>query len=245
MSGSEGFKRAPAIRCWIKHLNESTYHQQEKTFYTIFGKVKRVRLIATILEKTEKLIENYDEDTISEGENLRLDFILDDGTGSIRGIIRNVNPKDYRNLEQGDIVDVVGRVSKFQDFISLWIEIIRKVDNPNYVLLRNSEIIKKIKNEEIQEIPSFDELQDLEEIIPNELDINSFFDANNKSKDNEEIKEKIFSLIEEYSLKGKSISFEILKEKVKVPEIDLRTYINDLIIESRIYKSDNNCYETY
>ena len=171
------FKRAPAIHCWIKHVLEGQYNQNEKFFYTIFGHVRRIRIIATIIDKREKLIEATEQDMGLEDElesNLRIDFDLDDGTGRIRAIIRNIDPEKYKKFKKGNIVDVMGRVSKYNDFVSLWLESMRKVEEPNLVLLRNAEIIERIKSGEVHEIP---EIADEIEEFSDEIDVTTLFET--------------------------------------------------------------------
>jgi hypothetical protein len=239
------YKRAPAIHCWIKHILEGQYDQNEKFFYTIFGHVKRIRIIATIIDKKEQLIETTEQNMEFNDEldsNLRIDFDLDDGTGRIRAIIRNIDPEKYNKFTKGNIVDVMGRVSKYNDFISLWIESMRKVKEPNLVLLRDAEIIKRIKSGEIQEIP---ELAENFEEFSDEIDVTTLFEKKTNFSEQNEIKEKIFSLIEQTSAEGKGINFERLKREIKISDNDLRTFLNDLILESRIYKSDNDNFESF
>lgn len=242
------FKRNPAVQCWIKHLLEGQYDETEKFFYTIFGHVKRIRIIATIIDKRENLIELNEADMGIEEKidsNIRLDFDLDDGTGMIRAIIRNVNPDKFKAFNKGDIVEVMGRVSKFKDFISLWIEIVRKVEEPNLLLLRNAEIINRIKHGEIQEIPELSNLRNNIEEFSDEIDVTTLFESENDSIEHDAIKEKIYLIVEEYSTKGNGINFEKLKQEIKISDNDLRTYINDLILESRIYESDNDNFEAF
>ena len=77
--------------------------------HTIFGKVKRVRLIATIIEKNEKLIESDEFEIGLEDDsktNVRLIFSLDDNTGLIRAYKDNVNPENFITYNIGDVVDV-------------------------------------------------------------------------------------------------------------------------------------------
>ncbi|MFW9819538.1 MAG: OB-fold nucleic acid binding domain-containing protein [Candidatus Thorarchaeota archaeon] len=239
------FKRAPAIHCWIKHVLEGQYNLNDKFFYTIFGHVKRIRIIATIIEKTEKLIEATEQDMGLEDEldsNLRIDFDLDDGTGRIRAIIRNIDPEKYNKFRKGNIVDVMGRVSKYNDFVSLWIESMRNVEEPNLVLLRDAEIIKRIKSGEIQDIPEV--VDDFEE-FSDEIDVTTLFENESGFSEQNEIKEKIYSLIEKTSAEGKGINFERLKRDIKISDNDLKTFLNDLILESRIYKSDNDNFEAF
>ncbi|MFW9895813.1 MAG: hypothetical protein ACFFD7_08415, partial [Candidatus Thorarchaeota archaeon] len=68
MSDKPSFKRNPAIHCWIKHITDSRYDENQNIFHTIFGKVKRVRIIGTIIRKTEEISEI--DDFGFEGEDL-------------------------------------------------------------------------------------------------------------------------------------------------------------------------------
>ena len=239
------FKRNPAIQCWVKHILEGQYDNNEKFFHTIFGRIKRIRIIATIIEKREKLIEVNEPDMVLEeniDSNIRLDFDLDDGTGMIRAIIRNVNPEKFIAYKKGDIVEVMGRVSKYGDFVSLWIEYMKNVEEANLILLRNAEIIDRIKHEGIQEIPEIvNELDDFSD----EIDVTTLFESETDTSERNEVKQKIFLLIEKSSAKGNGITFEKLKQDVKISDNELRTFLNDLILESRIYKSDNDNFEAF
>ncbi len=242
------FKRIPTVQCWIKHLFEGQYDDSEKVFYTIFGKVKRIRIITTIIDKRENLIEQNEVDMgIEENidSNIRLDFDLDDSTGMIRATIRNVNPDKFKDFNKGDIVEVVGRVSKYKDFISLWIEIVRKVEEPNLLLLRNAEMIDRIKHGEIQEIPESSNLINNANELSDEIDVENLFESEKDSVMIDSMKEKIYLLVEEYSSRGNGINFQKLQQEVRIPESDLRIYLNDLILESRIYESDNDNFEAF
>ncbi len=235
MTESTGYKRNPAIHCWIRHIEEGKYDENENCFLTIFGKVKRIRLIATIVEKKEKVIEPDEFETGLEEEltaNVRVFFNLDDSTGLIRAVKDRVNPDNYNIYDVGDIVDVVGRVSKKGGYISLWIEIIKKVEEPNLILLRNAEIINRIKAGDIQEIPVLS-------------DVNNLFEEEFDYTEGDNLKEQVYSVIKLHSDKGKGINFEGLRREIKIPDIELRSYINDLILESRIYESDIDIFESY
>ena len=58
-------------------------------------------------------------------------------------------------------------------------------------------------------------------------------------------KEQVYSVIKLHSTKGNGINFEKLRKEIKIPDIELRSYINDLILESRIYESDKDIFESY
>jgi len=242
------YKRNPAIQCWIKHIIEGQYDENEKFFYTIFGHVKRIRIIGTIINKSEQIIEPTDMDIGLEenlNSNIRLDFDLDDSTGMIRATIRNVNPEKFNSFNKGDIVEVMGRVSKYGEYISLWIEIMRKVDEPNLILLRNAEIINKIKYGEIQEIPEIINLGKSSEDFSDEIDVRTLFEKDGEVSEHDEIKEKVYLVVEEYSARGNGINFETLKKEVEIPDSKLRNIIKDLKLESRIYESDNDNFEAF
>jgi len=242
------YKRNPAVQCWIKHIIEGQYDENEKFFHTIFGKVKRIRIIGTVINKREQLTEITDMDLGLEeniNSNIRLDFDLDDSTGMIRATIRNINPEKFIDVNKGDIVEVMGRISKYGDYISLWIEIMKKVDEPNLILLRNAEIINKIKSGEIQEIPEMINLDANSKDFSDEIDVKTLFEKDEKVSEDNEIKEKVYLVVEEYSARGNGINFETLRQEIKIPEGKLRNIIKDLILESRIYESDNDNFEAF
>jgi len=177
MSERTSYKRNPAVNCWIKHILDSEFDENDNSFHTIFGKVKRIRIIGTILEKNEQLTE-IDEYNIGleddAEEKVQLIFRLDDSTSLIRAVIDSVNPEKYRDYNVGHSVDVVGRPRKKEGILSLWIEIIRKVEDPNYILLRDAEIIRRIKSGDIQKITviSDNKTNDLSK----EIDVNNLFE---------------------------------------------------------------------
>ena len=45
--------------------------------------------------------------------------------------------------------------------------------------------------------------------------------------------------------KNGGINFETLKQEIVIPESKLRNIIKDLILESRIYESDNDNFEAF
>ncbi|MGV9203639.1 MAG: OB-fold nucleic acid binding domain-containing protein [Promethearchaeia archaeon] len=243
MSDSGGFKRYPAVRCWIKHLLEGNYSDEDKALYTIFGLVKRVRLLATIVDKREIIENSSDEDDdlldLEDEVASRIEFDLDDGTGLIRATLWQVRPDKYDYLQKGDLIDVVGKVRQYKEFTSISPEILRKIHNPNYALLRNAQVVKKIKKGELEEIPSISE--DESEI--DEMEVEEFFE--NEIEENEDVKEKIYSIIEEHSINGNGINITDLLSKIDIGEEELKGYIEELEMESMVYRSEGDTYQTY
>ncbi|MFX0188959.1 MAG: OB-fold nucleic acid binding domain-containing protein [Candidatus Hodarchaeota archaeon] len=248
MNEIQSFKRFPAIRCWIKNIMEGMYSIEKKSLYTIFGDVKRVRIVATIIDKREILSpQSNDDDFLLEEEdrsNLRIEFDLDDGTGLIRAILWRANPDQFKNYIKGDIIDVIGLIRKWREDIQISPEIIKKIKDPNFILLRDAEIIKKISSGEIQDIPEdLDKQFDIDK-ISSEIDINDLFEGENSLKI-DDLKGEIYSIVEKHSIEGNGISFKEIKEILQISEDKLRKYIRDLEMESRIYPSEKDIYQTY
>ncbi|MFX0019190.1 MAG: hypothetical protein ACFFAK_02010 [Promethearchaeota archaeon] len=232
-------RRLPAIRCWIKHLLEGQFIDEKNMLNTIFGSVKRVRIIGTIIEKKLKVINQMSNDSTSqyndEISNARIELELDDGTGLIRANIWRANPKSHNELNKGDLVDIIGLINYKYDNLSISTELIKKIENPNKLLLRNAEIIKKIK---------FGKEDVVQETVHKTSNIDLLlFEQSSESVD--KFKEKIFSIIENFSQSGKGISFTDLLKKIDISEDKLRRYIRDLEMESKIYQAEENFYQTY
>jgi len=249
------FEFSPAIRCWVKHLAEGRFNAKEKSLFTIFGALKRIRLVATITNKEEFVSKKQNDiNSPTEEINTNLRFELDDGTGIISAVKWDVDSEKYKDLNIGDSVDILGKVGYYNEKAQVSnIKLIKKIADPNYVLLREAEVIKKIKFGEIQEIPNAEESDsgiDEDSFFDNlsdDIDVDKLFGENEPSKNAnvDTIKEEIFSIIYEYSQDGNGISLGELQTRLKIPENKLRTYINDLVMESRIYPTEENIYQSY
>jgi hypothetical protein len=252
MSVARSYEYTPPIRCWIKHLLEGRYITPENSLYTIFGTLKRVRIVATITNREEfmsKRTSDINSPTEEVSTNLR--FELDDGTGIISAVKWDVDVENYGDRTKGVLVDVLGRVGFFSERVQINnIAFIKKINDPNYVLLREADVIKKIKSGDLHEIPedtvsgSESEEDTFFDDIPSDIDVEKLF-GETKSPKIDKNKEEIFTIIYEYSQDGNGISLEELQKKTNVSENKLRTYINDLVMESRIYPTEENIYQSY
>lgn len=249
MNEIQKYKRYPAINCWINHILEGHYSNDERIIYSIFGKMKRVRVIATIIDKRETIITSSDDDETmieeDDNSNLRIDIDLDDSTGKIRGSLWRVDPEKYFDFMKGDIVDVVGLIGSYNEFKNLKIEILKKVEEPNLILLRKAEIIQLIKTGELHDIP--ESSSDGNISTDSEIDIDSLFE-NEENQESGDTKDEIFSIIKKSTSEGTGISFEEIKKLLEISDSQLKSHIRDLEMESRIYKSEEeeeNVYHTY
>ena len=252
MSATRSYEYTAPIRCWIKHLLEGRYNATDNSLSTIFGALKRVRIVATITNREEFLSKRQNDiDSPTEEVNTNLRFELDDGTGIISAVKWDVDVENYGDLNKGVSVDVLGRIGYYGERVQINnIAFIKEIKDPNYILLREADVIKKIKSGDLFDIPedttSSSELDEdsFFDDIPSDIDVEKLF-SETKSPKIDKIKEEIFTIIYEYSQDGNGISLEELQRRTNVSENKLRTCINDLVMESRIYPTEENIYQSY
>jgi RPA family protein len=128
-------ERLVARKIDIKTLYTGQYIIQEgfnPNYIELNGeKISRVRILATVIDKF--LSEDGNYGTIT----------LDDGTDTIRAKafqdLRIIEP-----VEKGDIIDLIGKIREYNEERYIQPEIIVKVADPNFEVLRKLEL-KKIK----------------------------------------------------------------------------------------------------
>ena len=105
----------------------------EGKIVTNLGKFKRVRVLGTVIDKAKR------------GKVTSL--YVNDGSGTIR-----VDSFDPVDVKKGDLVDIIGLIKIYQNFKYLSVNSINRIENPNWELLRELEILwEKLKGEEISE----------------------------------------------------------------------------------------------
>lgn len=93
----------------------------------------RVNLIATVVDKFVR----------DDGGYATLH--LDDGTGTIRAKAWSEGAEQMEEFEVGDLINVVGKVREYEEEIHIVPEIIREIEDPNWELVRELEILEKRK----------------------------------------------------------------------------------------------------
>ncbi|OLS13849.1 MAG: hypothetical protein RBG13Loki_2526 [Promethearchaeota archaeon CR_4] len=144
---SMGFQRMPTKKLKIAHLLVGQYNEDTKDFTTVFGRVKRGRIIATVLDKKffspPETTEN--NQNLEQTTSARMVLVLDDGTGIIRAINWNATETTYNDINIGDDVEVFGILKSYRERPQIIPEIIQRIVDPNYELLRDLEIKKQLK----------------------------------------------------------------------------------------------------
>ncbi len=93
----------------------------------------RVNIIATIV------------DTFVRDDGGYATIHLDDGSETIRAKSWSEDVEEMTEFEVGDLVNVIGKVREYEGEIHLVPEVIRKIENSNWELVRELEILEKRK----------------------------------------------------------------------------------------------------
>jgi len=231
--------RLTARKVRIKDLIEGKYIPSEKEgmkpayLITPFGeKVSRVNLLGNITEKFESEDGNYTSIT------------LEDGTGSIRVKGFGEKAEELRNFEVGDLVIVIGKIREYLGEIYVNLEIVRKIDDPNYENLRRLEILKKLSKRKkiIEEIKQLSR-QMLKEELKNfvrkkygmEEEVIETILENLSVEVEEDYKEKILKLIENLDERDGVDACKII-EICKLPENLIEKAIDELLENGEIFE---------
>lgn len=150
--------RTPTKRALISDLESGQWNEQEKIYMTRYGKIKRVRLVATIMEKRE-IIDDKENDNflaVNSMSRSRVTFLIDDGTGSLWATLWGAVPEDFTHIVKGDLIDIVGILRSYHNHPSLTFEFIRKIDNFNFETYHILSILKQRKFEPKIQIEKID-----------------------------------------------------------------------------------------
>ena len=133
---------------------------------------------------------------------------IDDSTDTIRAkTFKTVKPLD--KAEIGDMVDIIGKVKEYNDEIYIIPEIVRKIQDPNFELLRVLEIIKqrKRKGKSETKVPE-----------PEEKDM---------------LRKRVLEFIES---EKEGVEYSKLLETIKGEENQIESIVNELLAEGICYE---------
>ncbi len=261
------YKRAPSIRCRIIDLNNGIYDEEEKGIHTIYGLIRRARIVGNLIYKKVTDTEEYNtEDSMiktQEGENTKMILLVDDGSAILWINLWGINPDNYQNINSGDLIQIVGTVKKKNnDRIIFYPNIFNRYDNPNYETLHILEMIKYIKEKKKSTIPisnNQEELteDDIDSFIKSELisenksgidkNFSDEFDEDESEElnyDKEEIEETIFEIIKNYD-NGDGVSIKIVIKNSGINKNIIEETLRKLSLNTKIYSTKNGNYKIY
>jgi len=203
-------KRQIAYKSRIKDLINGKYVKNEgewaPNFIEVGNKqISRVNLIGTVVLKPMEENLNYQS------------VVLDDGSGKIS--VRSFDENSaLKNVDVGDVVLLIGRPREFGTEKYIVPEIMKKIENTNWIKLRKLELDlldkKRVIKESKEEAPQIEE-----EVIV--------------GGDNDSVSNKIFSVIKEIdSGDGADTEEVIVRSNIKEAE----GIINNLLEKGEIFE---------
>jgi RPA family protein/predicted transcriptional regulator len=233
-------KRLTAIKTKIKPITAGKYVSQpgfEPNYVlTSLGiRVSRVRILATVVDKFVSETKKFSSIT------------LDDGSDTIRAKAWNSLILD--ELQIGDTIDITGKVREYQGEVFIAPELIRKVENPNWEILRELEIkrqeetFNQKRNFVLEYQKQTSDLAELKRMMKerfgiNEDDVESIVnsqDMSDEEKPEENNKELILELIVSLD-KGQGAEYSEIMEKAGLQEDVLDNVINNLLEEGTCFE---------
>ena len=215
-------QRQTAYKMWIGDLIISKFEKIEGDMplnYIQFrdNKVSRVNIIASVIFKFENDDKSYSTVT------------LDDGTGNLRLKAWREDSSVLGNLSIGDLVLVIGKPRTFNNEIYVVPEIVRVLNDLNWLEVRKIELVKDVGNFE----------GEIKKVVDVEPDV---VDGQQKVVEEDVISEeptessraRIINLVEKNSSEeGAEINDIMLKSGLE--ENECKSIINDLLKEGEVF----------
>ncbi|MBD3227147.1 MAG: hypothetical protein GF329_03080 [Candidatus Lokiarchaeota archaeon] len=231
-------RRATAYKLKIEDVISGEFVSDDFGSYleSLNLKITRVRVMGNVIDK--RVYEGNENTNLSDEVDERgghAFLTLDDGSGIIR---LKTWKKDVEKLEFiniGDMVDTVSRVRKYQDEIYIVPEYVKKIENPNWELLRELEIIR------LKQIYS-QKSNNLKDTTPKISSESKKSDSETKPINNiddlESVKNQILSEISD-SKESNGLTRDELYILIDIPRLDINECINELMTDGKIFENSD------
>lgn len=238
-------KRLTARKALIEDLVNGEYYTREgfKSNYLITPRgqrLSRVKIIGTVVTKFVNDDETY------------AFFVLDDGTETIRAKFFQ-DLSNFRKVEEGDLVTAVGKLREYEGEIYINPEVVKEVDDPNFLTLNVAEIAKNLKElkkdkkrlEQLKEDhpDSYEEklageigqeraraILETEEVEEGEKET-----PEEEPEEKKKLKNEILNTIDEVD-EGEGASYQEIIKNVGAEENEIDEVINDLLTEGTCFE---------
>jgi RPA family protein len=207
-------KRNTAYKVWISNLLNSEYTEGkgewESNYFKLNGhNVSRVNLIGSVVF------------VFKAEDNGYRSLSLDDGSGVIRLKAWRDDVKLLEEVNVGDNILVVGRARKYENEAYVTPEVVKKISDPNWEIVRKLELLK--------------ELGKFNEVEANGVEIK---EEETPKENVDGSRQNVLSVIE----KSDGVNVDELKEKSGLGEEEIEKILNDLLKEGEIYESRAGVY---
>lgn len=205
-------KRATAYKVHISDLVSGRWVEKPNGRFVLTNsglEAQRARVMGTVVDKFISSQSDFGSITI------------DDGTETIRAKAwKNQSPL-LGKVQIGDIVDVIGKVRKYKGEIYLVPELIVNVEDPNWELVRELEIM------------SFNS-EDKTSLAKEEIGVSE----EDKTLVEEDLVDKIGNVLEiiEEMDEGEGVDFETIKKKTGLSQKEVESCLVELLSDGTIYE---------
>lgn len=217
--------RQTAYKIWISDLVNGEFINPEGEWDPSYVKIKdlnvsRVNIIANAIDKYKNEDSNY------------ISLTLDDGSDNISLKTWNEDSKLLNNIEIGDMILVIARVKEYNNKIYLTPEIVRKLDKPEWMILRKKELIseygERTQGTNSQQKDNEQEFQD--DMLPKITEESIF-----EEEPSNALRQKLLNTIEKND-KGDGADLAKVIFESKIKESKAQNLIYDLLKEGEIFE---------
>jgi len=202
-------KRWIAYKVNVKDLVTGQYTQEGGILYKDH-EINRARILGSVVSKFIGPEDKY------------AFIIIDDGTETIRVRSFEDTVPIIKDVQIGDIVDVIGRIRKYEDEVYIIPEIISKVIDPNWEILRKVELIEQEK--QIVKAPVEESVVEKNEESEEEI-----------IESSESPRKKIITEIT-YMDKGEGVDIAYLMDKLGFDRDTVESILNELMNDGTIFE---------
>ena len=219
-------QRNTAYKVWVSSLHSGAYVKQEGQWESNYVKineleVSRVNIIATVVQKYENSDTGYYSVTI------------DDGSDTIRVKAWGEDSKLISGLNVGDMIKIIAKPKEYNNEVYLTPEIVKLVDDQNWLGVRKLELIKAYGKPTKKEFLASDYNQKQEETsIPEEENL---LVVKEEKLENTDKRQAILKLIEKLG-DDNGIEEERILIEANYAEGEVKEVLQDLLKEGEIYE---------
>jgi len=223
--------RQTAYKVWIADITNGEYTNPGGEWVPSYVQIKdlqvsRVNLIANVIMKYQNEDSTY------------VTLTLDDGSENIALKAWNEDAKLFENIEIGNMVLTIARVREYNGKVYLVPEIVRKLNKPEWMVLRKKELIKEFGQR--SEVKSQVEIAPIPKTIQEsksqpKIEEEEIIEETIKEAPSAGDRQKILDIIENQDT-GDGVEIIKIVPKIKLGEQETNSLIQELLKEGEIFE---------
>jgi RPA family protein len=223
--------RQTAYKIWIADLANNEYINPEGEWVPSYVQVKdlkvsRVNIIANVIMKYQNDDSSY------------ITLTLDDGSENIPLKAWNEDTKLFEDIEIGNMILTIARVREYNGKVYLVPEIVRKLNKPEWMILRKKELIKEFG--ERSEVKPPQEGTPISEVVKESqsqpiIEEEQIIEETIKEAPAAGERQKILDIIKNQD-SGDGVEIVQIASKTGIDEQETNNLIQDLLKEGEIFE---------